>query len=378
MNTKIRSLILLAALLLLAGAPTTQAQTGPDRTCSADTTAWLQGQVSTAIMAGIARNGGRLTIPAGCYRIDGTVAAQRTDNNDLGYSLILLGDGPGNTVFRGPHPFVFHQLSGGEIGQFSLEGTIQGPNYGIAFNRTVSDLGSCCFTIHDVVASGYGNCFMFGDIASPYGAAADIVGYSLTANSCGVGYRVAGNWNDLDVNCTRCSVNFSPWGWLGCGGAGCGTQMHILGGGGTGVMTPFNIAEGDWLIQGTRWEGSATATQPLVMVGGGGSTLLTMQNNTFLAGQNASGAYVVPPVAVDLSSGSGGNSYHLYNNAFPGRVKVGNGSLDARGNHVYGTGVPAAAFELVNAPRVRLLDNCSTASPNGICGLPVTWWTDRP
>lgn len=378
MGKSIKALIV--GIFLLAIAPPTQAQTGPDRTCSADTTAWLQGQVNTAIMAGVSRNGGRLYVPAGCYRVDGTVTAQRTDNPDLPYSLIFLGDGPNNTVFRGPHPLVFRQLSGGEVGQFSLEGTIQGNNYGIAFNRGQADLGSCCFTLHDVLSSGYGNCFMFGDIAAPYGAAADITAYSLTANSCSTGYRVGGNWNNLDVNCTRCSVNFSYWGWYGCGGSGCGTQMHIIGGGGTGNVTDFYAAEGDWLIMGWRSEGKVGSTNPRVIVGGGGSTMFTMENTTFLAAQDGSGAYTITPIAVDLASStfgtgaSGGNTYRLFNNVLPGRVKTSTGALDARGNHVYGT---PSAFEVVSPARARLLDNCKTPNPNGICSLPTTWWPDQ-
>lgn len=369
MNTASKSLTILLIILAITSTPVV-AQTGSDRTCSADTTAWLQGQVNAAIMAGVSRNGGRLTVPAGCYRVDGTVTAQRTDNPDLPYSLIFLGDGPNNTVFRGPHPLVFRQLSGGEVGQFSLEGTVQGANYGIAFNRGQADLGSCCFTIHDIVSSGYGNCFMFGDINAPYGAAADITAYSLTANTCSVGYRVGGNWNNLDVNCTRCSVNFSYWGWYGCGGQGCGTQMHIIGGGGTGNVSDFYAAEGDWLIMGWRSEGKVGSTAPRVIVGGGGSTMFTMENSTFLGAEGTT-----TPIAVDLSSGSGGNTYRLFNNVLPGRVKVSTGALDARGNHIYGT---PNAFEIVGSPRVRLLDNCKTPTANGICTLPVTWWPDQP
>jgi len=361
---------ILIIVLWLALAPPAYGQSAD---CSADASPALQQQIDAWLTAG-----GTLHIPAGCYRLSHTLRFAHADGSPVFGNI--EGDGPEVTRFVADagigQALRFEDWWLGSMSGFSVQGSRNGVtnpdntgDAGIVFAARHQDLGTCCGTVENVTSSGFARCWLMGEDAPPFPAAAEFVLTNVGGNYCGDGFSFA-SYNTLDFV-------FQKAGFTNTGTAfhtifGGPGQLTFVGGGSTNNATELNTRGDCTTVYMTEYRAEQTTSIP-VLAGGCPGQKLTIINSQLSARSD----YV--PVSIQLDNGD--TQVALIGNTLIGQVQMvqGTQTVYAYGNTILTqNGLPPFGFSDPNCCGTMRLYTAGNRNAQSVAGSwPTDWWPDN-
>lgn len=205
--------------------------------------------------------GGELVLGKGNYRLGRTVFFGVREAPWSGAFGRIVGEGTAHTkLFANTNIRVleFADLWGGRVQDFAVRGPGKGQGTGIVVGARHQDLGTANTIFENVGVDDCNEGWKIGDDVSPYGAAAELIFQSVSANNCIYAYHM-GQWNTLDLEFNLCHASRSVLGWhtaMDINGAGqAAGQVTWIGGSTYLNETDFALyGNGPFLIQNFRSE----------------------------------------------------------------------------------------------------------------------------